>query len=61
MGDLLLSDQWDIGRIDESHELREDDMQITRNTTETDDYSSPVSWGGHVTDEEYSAAPAIER
>jgi hypothetical protein len=61
MGGLLVSDQWDISRIDESHELRGDDMQITRNTTETDDSGSPVSWGEHVTDEEYGAAPAIER
>ena len=36
-------------------------MQITRNTIETDDSGSPVSWGEHVTDEEYGAAPTIER
>jgi hypothetical protein len=61
MGGLLVWEPWDISRIDESHELREDDVQITRNTIETDDSGSPVSWGEHVTDEEYGAAPTIER
>jgi quercetin dioxygenase-like cupin family protein len=28
---------------------------------EADDSGSPVAWGEHVTDEEYGAAPAIER
>jgi hypothetical protein len=27
---------------------------------EADDESSPVTWGGHVTDEEYGAAPPID-
>jgi hypothetical protein len=26
-----------------------------------DDSGSPVEWGEHVSDEEYGAAPAIER
>jgi hypothetical protein len=42
MGGLLVSDQWDISRIDESHELREDAMQITRNTIETT--PGPSEW-----------------
>ena len=28
---------------------------------ETDDEGSPVTWGEHVTDEEYGAAPPIDR
>jgi quercetin dioxygenase-like cupin family protein len=28
---------------------------------EADDLGSPAAWGEHVTDEEYGAAPAIER
>ncbi len=28
---------------------------------EAEDSGSPVAWGDHVTDEEYGAAPAIER
>jgi quercetin dioxygenase-like cupin family protein len=42
MGGLLVSDRWDISRIDESHELREDAMQITRNTIET--AAGPGEW-----------------
>ena len=28
---------------------------------EVDDQGSPVTWGGHVTDEEYGAAPSIDQ
>jgi hypothetical protein len=29
-------------------------------THESDDQGSPVTWGEHVTDEEYGAAPSVE-
>ena len=39
-------------------------MQITRNRIETasgvDDEGNAATWGNHVTDEEYAAAPQID-
>jgi hypothetical protein len=34
-------------------------MEITRNT-QADESGSPVSWGEHVSDEQYAQAPALD-
>src|SRR5215217_3228280 len=42
IGGLSTPDQWHIGRTDESNDLREDAMQITKNTIET--AAGPSEW-----------------